>query len=77
MVTTTNLLHDMEEYFADHNVGPERYPRLHHISLLRRAYELIIDQDDKIHALAHEERTIKKCFSDCSCWRELDDNDDS
>jgi len=78
MVTTTSsLLHDIEEYFADHNVGPERYPRLHPISLLRRAHEHMEDQDDKVHARAGEERRIKNSFSNCSCWRDLDDNDDS
>lgn len=77
MVTpTTSLLHDIEEYFADHNVKAGAYPRLDPIGLLRRAHELIEDQDDKIHTRAHEERRIKNSFQNCSCWRDLDDNDD-
>jgi hypothetical protein len=69
MVTqTTSLLHDIEEYFADHVVGPERYPRLHHISLLRRAYEQIVDLEDKVYTLERRPRRVDD-FSD--------DNDDS
>jgi hypothetical protein len=72
----TTILHDIEEYFAEHNVGPERYPRLHAINILRRAHELIVDLDDKIYTLQREGRRIKDLYTDCSCWRELDDNDD-
>lgn len=78
MVTvTTTLLHDIEEYFADHNVGPERYPRLHPISLLRRAHELIEDQDDKIITLEEKDYRLRRRSDECTCWRELGDNDDS
>jgi hypothetical protein len=68
VTTTTSLLHDIEEYFADHNVGPERYPRLHPISLLRRAHELIEDLEDKVYTLERRPRRVED-FSD--------DNDDT
>ena len=68
VTTTTSLLHDIEEYFADHNVKPGVYPRLNHIGLLRRAHELIEDLEDKVHTLERRPRRVED-FSD--------DNDDS
>ena len=69
MVTqTTSLLHDIEEYFADHNVKPGAYSRLNPTGLLRRAYELIEDLEDKVHTLERRPRRVED-FSD--------DNDDS
>lgn len=77
MVTqTTSLLHDIEEYFADHNVKPGVYPRLNHIGLLRRAYEQLVELEADLH------ETKRKAARNppgtcCDCWRMLDDNDDS
>jgi hypothetical protein len=68
VTTTTNLLHDIEEYFADHNVKPGVYSRLNHIGLLRRAHELIEDLEDKVHTLERRPRRVED-FSD--------DNDDT
>ena len=68
VTTTTSLLHDIEEYFADHNVGPGRYPRLDHIGLLRRAHELIEDLEDKVHHLERRMQNVRIIS---------DDNDDS
>ena len=76
VTTTTSLLHDIEEYFTDHVVGPERYPRLHHISLLRRAYEQIVELEADLHD-AKRKAAHKPFGTNCDCWRMLDDNDDS
>jgi hypothetical protein len=66
VTTTTSLLHDIEEYFADHNVKPGVYSRLNPTGLLRRAYEQIVELDAENPPGTH-----------CDCWRMLDDNDDS
>jgi hypothetical protein len=71
---TTSLLHDIEEYFVDNNVGPGKHPRLHHIGLLRRAHELIEDLEDRLYTV---ERRAATSGTACACWRMLDDNDDS
>jgi hypothetical protein len=68
VTTTTSLLHDIEEYFADHNVKPGSYPRLNPTGLLRRAHELIEDLEDKVYTLERRPRRVED-FSD--------DNDDS
>jgi len=68
VTTTTSLLHDIEEYFADHNVKPGVYPRLNHIGLLRRAHELIEGLEDKTHHLERRIRNIQIIS---------DDNDDT
>jgi hypothetical protein len=78
VTTTTSLLQDIEEYFADHNVKPGAYPRLNPTGLLRRAHELIVELEDKIYDLKMQDHKLKRPFvSDCTCWRDLDDNDDS
>lgn len=77
MVTvTTSLLHDIEEYFADNNVGPGKRPRLHPIDLLRRAHELIEDLEDKLYTVQKRAARIPPGPA-CNCWRMLDDSDDS
>ena len=77
MVTTTpSLLHDIEEYFADHNVKPGAYSRLNHIGLLRRAYEQIVDLEDLLHE-AKRKAARNPPGTSCDCWRMLDDNDDT
>lgn len=68
VTTTTNLLHDIEEYFADHNVKPGAYSRLNPTGLLRRAHELIEDLEDKVHTLERKARRVEDI---------LDDNDDT
>jgi hypothetical protein len=68
VTTTTSLLHDIEEYFADHNVKPGAYSRLNPTGLLRRAHELIVELDYKNHHLERRLRNIQIIS---------DDNDDS
>jgi hypothetical protein len=68
VTTTTSLLHDIEEYFADHNVKPGAYSRLNPTGLLRRAYEQIVDLEDKVYTLERRQRRVED-FSD--------DNDDT
>jgi ubiquinone biosynthesis protein UbiJ len=68
VTTTTSLLHDIEEYFADTVAWRENFPRLHPSALLKRAYEQIVDLEDKVYTLERRPRRVED-FSD--------DNDDS
>jgi len=68
VTTTTNLLHDIEEYFADTVAWRENFPRLHPSALLRRAHEQLVELDDKNHHLERRLRNIQIIS---------DDNDDS
>lgn len=78
VTTTTSLLHDIEEYFSNHNVRPRPkvYDRLDPIGLLIRAHELIGDIEDALLEVKRQDRR-RRPASDCDCWRCLDDNDDS
>ena len=68
VTTTTSLLHDIEEYFASEDVRPKVYDRLDPTGLLVRAYEVIVDLEDKVYTLERRPRRVDR-FSD--------DNDDS
>jgi hypothetical protein len=76
MVTqTTSLLHDIEEYFTDHDVKPGVYPRLDPVGLLRRAHELIEDLEDKTHHLEDKTHHLERRIRNIQIIS--DDNDDS
>lgn len=75
---TSNLLNDIEEYYIEYNVGPGKYHRLDPRGLLVRAHEIIVELEDKIYDLKMQDHKLKRPFvSDCTCWRGLNDNDDS
>jgi hypothetical protein len=76
VTTTTSLLHDIEEYFADHNVKPGAYSRLNPTGLLRRAYEQLVELEADLHE-AKRKAARNPPGTCCDCWRMLDDNDDS
>lgn len=76
VTTTTSLLHDIEEYFADSVAWRENFPRLHPSTLLKRAHEQLTELEANLHdAKKRAARTPPGTC--CDCWRMLDDNDDS
>lgn len=76
VTTTTSLLHDIEEYFADSVAWRENFPRLHASALLRRAHEQLTELDADLHD-AEKKIARNPPGTSCDCWRMLDDNDDS
>lgn len=77
VTTTTNLLNDIEEYYVEYNIGPGKYHRLDPRGLLVRAHEIIVELEDKVYDLKMQDHKLKRGFQNCTCWRNLDDNDDS
>jgi hypothetical protein len=72
----SSLLHDIEECFQTLNQKSGQYPRTDPRGLTIRAYEVIMDLDQQVYGLELKLRDATKGFAECTCWRELDDNDD-